>query len=124
MRRHLFNRGTRGQRLLSPLTWQTYDIDFTAARYKDGKKVANARTTIKHNGITIHDDQELPHGTPGKLPEEECPGLLYLQGHGNPVVYRKHLVRQEVVRTFTYDGQKCVVCENALLLNPWSKTRL
>ncbi|MCP4175311.1 MAG: DUF1080 domain-containing protein [Fuerstiella sp.] len=71
-----------------PLTWQTYDIDFTAARYEDGKKVVNARTTIKHNGITIHDDLELPHGTPGKLPEEEGPGLLYLQGHGNPVVYR------------------------------------
>ncbi|MEO2012972.1 MAG: DUF1080 domain-containing protein [Fuerstiella sp.] len=71
-----------------PLTWQTYDIDFTAARYEDGKKVVNARTTIKHNGITIHDDVELPHGTPGKLPEEEGPGLLYLQGHGNPVVYR------------------------------------
>ena len=71
-----------------PLTWQTYDIEFTAARYEDGKKVVNARTTIKHNGITIHDDLELPHGTPGKLPEEEGPGLLYLQGHGNPVVYR------------------------------------
>jgi len=71
-----------------PLTWQTYDIDFTAARYEDGKKVVNARTTIRHNGITIHDDLELPHGTPGKLPEAEGPGLLYLQGHGNPVVYR------------------------------------
>ena len=71
-----------------PLTWQSYDIEFTAARYEDGKKVVNARTTIKHNGITIHDDLELPHGTPGKLPEEEGPGLLYLQGHGNPVVYR------------------------------------
>ena len=26
-----------------PLTWQTYDVDFTAPRYKDGKKTANAR---------------------------------------------------------------------------------
>ena len=25
-----------------PLTWQTYDVDFTAPRYKDGKKTANA----------------------------------------------------------------------------------
>ena len=71
-----------------PLTWQTYDIDFTAAEWKDGKKVKNARATIKHNGIVIHDDLELTHGTPGKLKEEEGPAPLYLQGHGNPVVYR------------------------------------
>ncbi|MEQ9410920.1 MAG: DUF1080 domain-containing protein [Fuerstiella sp.] len=71
-----------------PLSWQTYDIDFTAARWEDGKKVKNARTTIRHNGIVIHDDLELPHGTPGKYPEVEGPESLYLQGHGNPVVYR------------------------------------
>lgn len=72
-----------------PLTWQTYDIDFTAARYDDeGKKVKNARATIRHNGVVIHDDLELPHGTPGRLGEGPGPAPLYLQGHGNPVVYR------------------------------------
>lgn len=71
-----------------PLTWQTYDMDFTAARYEGGKKVKNARVTIKHNGITIHDNLELPHGTPGKNPEADSPDVIYLQGHGNPVVYR------------------------------------
>ena len=71
-----------------PLTWQTYDIDFTAAVWENGKKVKNARATVRHNGIMIHDDLELTHGTPGKLPEEEGPAPLYLQGHGNPVVYR------------------------------------
>ena len=74
---------------LPPLVWQTYDVDFTAARYDDaGKKIKNARITIKHNGVVIHDDLELTHGTPGKLPEGPEPGILYLQGHGNPVVFR------------------------------------
>ncbi len=72
-----------------PLTWQTFDIDFTAARYDDeGNKVKNARVTIKHNGVVIHDDLELPHGTPGKNPEGPGPDGIYLQGHGNPVVFR------------------------------------
>ena len=72
-----------------PLTWQTYDYDFTAAVYDDaGKKTKNARVTIRHNGVVIHDNLELPNGTPGKHKEAAGPGLLYLQGHGNPVVYR------------------------------------
>ncbi len=72
-----------------PLAWQTYDVDFTAARYDpSGQKTKNARVTIKHNGVVIHDDLELPHGTPGKHPEGPGPGILYLQGHGNPVVFR------------------------------------
>lgn len=72
-----------------PLQWQTYDIDFTAARYDDeGNKTKNARATIRHNGVVIHDDLELPHGTPGRHPEGPEPDAIYLQGHGNPVVYR------------------------------------
>ena len=72
-----------------PLTWQTYDIDFVAAKYDDaGKKSSNARISVKHNGVTIHDKLELKSGTPGRLPEGATPEPLYLQGHGNPVVYR------------------------------------
>ncbi len=71
-----------------PLTWQTYDIDFTAARYEGDKKVKNARITLKHNGVVILDDVELPHATPGRHEEGPNPDGLYLQGHGNPVVYR------------------------------------
>jgi Domain of Unknown Function (DUF1080) len=72
-----------------PLSWQTYDIDFTAARYNDkGEKVMPARATIRHNGVVIHENLELKNGTPGKDPEANSDGVLYLQGHGNPVVYR------------------------------------
>lgn len=74
---------------LPPLAWQTYDIEFTAAKYDEaGKKTAPAKTTIKHNGVVIHDNLELPKGTPGKNPEGPGPDVLYFQGHGNPVVYR------------------------------------
>ena len=71
-----------------PLQWQTYDYDFKAARYENGKKVKNARVTIRHNGVVIHKNLELPKGTPGRQGEGPDPAPLYLQGHGNPVVYR------------------------------------
>ena len=74
---------------LPPLTWQTYDLDFTAARYDSGgKKIQNARITMHHNGVMIHDNLELSHGTPGPSPEGPAPEALYLQGHGDPVVFR------------------------------------
>lgn len=81
---------------LPPLTWQTYDIDFTAAKYDDaGNKLANARVTVKHNGVAIHDDRELSHGTPGRNKEAPGADALFLQNHGNPVVFRNIWVVQK-----------------------------
>jgi hypothetical protein len=72
-----------------PLSWQTYDIDFTAAKYDDaGKKTANARIMVKHNGVVIHDNVELTKGTPGYKPEGPEKLGLFLQNHGNPVAFR------------------------------------
>jgi len=74
---------------LPPLVWQTYDIEFTGPKYDEsGKKVGNARATVRHNGVVIHDDLELPRATPGCKPEGPGPRALYLQGHGNKVQYR------------------------------------
>ncbi|MDX1946344.1 MAG: DUF1080 domain-containing protein [Pirellulaceae bacterium] len=74
---------------LPPLAWQTYDIDFTAAKFdQSGKKIENARATIKHNGVVIHDNLELKHGTPGNKPEGPEKLGLFLQNHGNPVAFR------------------------------------
>jgi hypothetical protein len=72
-----------------PLAWQTYDIDFTAAEFEGEKKTKNARVTVKHNGVAIFDDFELPNLTPGGA-ATEYPGRgpLKLQHHGNPVVFR------------------------------------
>ena len=73
-----------------PLSWQTYDIDFTAARYDaSGKKTQNARATVRHNGVLIHDNVEIPHATRANpIAEGSEPGPVYLQNHGNPVRYR------------------------------------
>ena len=74
-----------------PLSWQTYDVEFTAAKYEDGKLVAPPRITVLHNGIKIHDNVELPgdrNTTAAPLPVGPEPGPIYLQDHGNPVRYR------------------------------------
>ena len=75
---------------LPPLSWQTYDIDFTAPRFDaSGAKTSNARITVRHNGVLIHDDIELTDRTPGgmgggELKEER----LFLQHHRDSVQYR------------------------------------
>lgn len=72
-----------------PMQWQTYDIDFTPAKFDDsGKKIGNARLTVKHNGVTIHDNVELKGPCPGGRPETPAPGPIQFQDHGDPVVYR------------------------------------
>ena len=72
-----------------PLAWQTYDADFTAARFEDGKKVKDATLTVLHNGVEIHKDVTLPNSTTA-APWKEGPeaGPIFLQNHGNPVRYR------------------------------------
>lgn len=74
---------------LPPLSWQTYDIDFTAPVFDGaGKKTKNARATVKHNDVLIYDNFEIPNLTPGGDAKEGPLGPLMLQDHGNPVHYR------------------------------------
>lgn len=74
---------------LPPLVWQTYDVEFTNAVQEDGKKVKNARMTLKHNGVVIHEDLEITGPTGGHRNDPEgTPGPIKLQGHGNPLQYR------------------------------------
>jgi hypothetical protein len=74
---------------LPPLSWQTYDVEFTAPKFdSDGKRTAGGVATIRLNGVIIHDKRELPKPTPGGGRNDEKPGALFLQNHGNPVVYR------------------------------------
>jgi hypothetical protein len=71
-----------------PLTWQTYDVEFTAAKFDGPKKIANARATVYHNGVLIHDNAEIKGPTGGGRPETDKGGPLHLQGHGGQVQYR------------------------------------
>ena len=72
-----------------PLSWQTYDVDFTAAQYKDGKKVKNACLTVRHNGVEVQKDTEAGHATTAAPFQESADASpLYFQDHGNPVRFR------------------------------------
>ncbi len=72
-----------------PLVWQTYDIEFHAAKFDaDGKKTKNAIVTVKHNGVAIHENFEITGSTGGGQPEGATPGPFQLQDHGNSVFYR------------------------------------
>ncbi|MBU63486.1 MAG: hypothetical protein CMI26_13395 [Opitutae bacterium] len=79
-----------------PLTWQTYDVDFTAAKFKDGKKTANAIMTVYHNGVLIHDKTVCDHATTASpMREGPEPGPVFFQNHGNPVRYRNVWVEKK-----------------------------
>lgn len=74
---------------LPPLVWQTYDIDFRAARFNAaGQKIADARITVVQNGQTVHNNVAIPNKTGGGKPEGPDPLPILLQDHTNPVEYR------------------------------------
>jgi hypothetical protein len=71
-----------------PLSWQTYDVDFKAARFDStGKRTAPAHAIVKHNGVQVQ-DYEFKKETPGGQKEADTPGPLQLQNHGDPVYFR------------------------------------
>lgn len=68
--------------------WQTYDIEFHAAKWQDGKKVQDAWVTAYHNGTRIHDKIKLPKETASGKGEAPGNRPIRLQDHGNNVQYR------------------------------------
>ena len=71
-----------------PGEWQTYDITFHAAKYKDGKKTENAHITVYWNGELVHDNTEIPGPTGGGEKEEDKPGPIRLQYHNHSVQFK------------------------------------
>ncbi|MBR4597676.1 MAG: DUF1080 domain-containing protein [Opitutales bacterium] len=79
---------------LPPETWQTYDIEFAAPKFENGKLKEYAKVNVWHNGVKVHSQTEFPHGTSCPQPQRknfrhpQPPYKLKLQDHGNPVSFR------------------------------------
>ena len=71
-----------------PGRWQSYDMIFHAAKYDGNRKVKNARITLWHNGVLVHDNVGLENKTGAGRPEGPNPGPILLQDHGNEVCFR------------------------------------
>lgn len=77
---------------LPPLVWQTYDVEYTAAKFSGGKRTAWPRITVKLNGVVVHENLELSKdfttSAPITSPLENPEGPVFLQNHNDPVVFR------------------------------------
>jgi hypothetical protein len=80
----------------APTVWQSFDIEFHSPKCEGGKKVQQARMTVWHNGVKIHDDVKITKdNTTAGLGGDPCtPGPIMLQDHGNPVRFRNIWVAQ------------------------------
>lgn len=88
--------------------WNSYDIQFRAARFKDGKLVEKARVTMFFNGVKIHANQEinqvwggansgLDGGNDGGRGITDVPGGLKLQCEGHDVRFRNAWIKELVL---------------------------
>ncbi|MEM6260303.1 MAG: DUF1080 domain-containing protein [Planctomycetota bacterium] len=74
--------------------WQTYIIVFRAPRWDGDKKIENARITVYHNGVVIHDDYEMKRKTGAGRREGPEKRPTRLQGHQNPVRFRNVWIQE------------------------------
>ncbi len=74
----------------APTVWQSYDIEFTAPTFADGKKTEPVHLTVYHNGVKVHDDVKVnvDNTRSGLGGDTSKPGPIMLQDHGHPVQYR------------------------------------
>ncbi len=82
-----------------PGVWQSYDIVFTAPRFKaSGELDKPAVATVLHNGVVVHNATAFWGPTQHRRIDPYKPtltkGPILLQDHGNPVRFRNIWVRE------------------------------
>jgi hypothetical protein len=85
--------------------WNAYDLQFRAARFKDGVLTEPARVTLYFNGIKVHSNQTIQQvwggansgidgGNNGGEGITDQPGGLKLQAEGHDVRYRNAWIKE------------------------------
>ena len=85
-------------------SWNSYDVVFRAARFKDGQRVEKARATVYFNGQKVHHNFEINQvwggpnsgidgGNDGGKGITDTPGGIKLQCEGHDVRYRNTWIK-------------------------------
>lgn len=94
--------------------WNSYDINFKAARFKDGKLVEKPRVTLYFNGKKVHHDRAISQvwggknsgidgGNEGGKGITDRPGGLKLQSEGHEVLYRNIWIKETDLKNGSTD---------------------
>lgn len=86
-------------------SWNSYDVVFRAARFKDGLRVEKARATVYFNGQKVHHNFEINQvwggpnsgidgGNDGGKGITDTPGGIKLQCEGHDVRYRNTWIKE------------------------------
>jgi hypothetical protein len=86
-----------------PGQWEVYDIVFRAPRFDESGKLAeSARLTMLHNGVLVHNNQEIygdtPHSGLASYDRVPAKGPLALGAHHCPVRFRNIWIRPLATR--------------------------
>jgi len=83
----------------SPLEWNTYDVIYTAPRFKaDGRVDAPGRITVLHNGVVVQNNVTIAGLTNyiglHLYPDAHGDDVIALQDHGNKTQFRNIWLRK------------------------------
>lgn len=111
-------------------TWNSYDIVFRAARFKDGQRTEKANVTLYFNGKKAHTNfpinkvwggpnSGIDGGNDGGKGITDVPGGLKLQCEGHDVRYRNTWIKELDLKTAKTDFEEPV----AKIAKPKAKTQ-
>lgn len=106
-------------------SWNSYDVVFRAARFKDGKRVEKARATMYFNGQKVHTEFEINQvwggansgidgANDGGKGITDTPGGLKLQCEGHDVRYRNTWIKELNLEQPVTDFNEPTVAESLI----------